>query len=130
MKLRLLAAATWLTAVLALVAFSTGCGKKAGGTLIHAQDFESYAPTFEAILQKRPTGAPKVEIKVEGDAIRGFVWTQDEGDLITFGVEGGKINVPENTPAIWYLSPTSVGTMGEPIVGLAAKVAQTMAKVA
>ncbi len=34
MKLRLLAAATWLTALLALVAFATGCSKKSGdGTL-------------------------------------------------------------------------------------------------
>jgi hypothetical protein len=87
----------------------TAMAEKAGGQLIHAQDFSAYAPTFESVIQKRPLGAPKVEVKVEGDAIRGFAWTQADGDLITYGVEGGKINVPENTPAIWYLSPTSVG---------------------
>ena len=87
----------------------TTMAEKAGGQLIHAQDFSAYAPTFESVIQKRPLGAPKVEVKVEGDAIRGFAWTQADGDLITYGVESGKINVPENTPAIWYLSPTSVG---------------------
>jgi len=91
----------------------TAMAEKAGGQMIHAQDFDAYVPAFEAIVQKRATGAKKVEIPVEGDAIRGFAWTAVDGDLITYAVEGGKIAVPENTPAVWYLSPTAVGQKGE-----------------
>lgn len=87
----------------------TAMAEKAGGQMIHAQDFDAYVPTFENVIQKRPMGAKKIEVSVEGDAIRGFAWTAQDGDLITYAVEGGKIAVPENTPAVWYLSPTQVG---------------------
>lgn len=90
----------------------TAMAEKAGGQMIHAQDFDAYVPTFEAVVQKRPTGASRIEVKVEGDAVRGFVWTAQDGDLVTYGVEGGAVKVPENTGAFWYLSPTVVGQKG------------------
>ena len=88
----------------------TAMAEKSGGQLIFAQDFDQWEPTFDAVVQKRPTGAPRVEIKVEGDAIRGFAWTAEDGDLVTYGVEGGTVKVPETTQVVWYLSPTEVGT--------------------
>ena len=88
----------------------TAMAEKAGGQLIFAQDFDQWEPSFDAIVQKRPTGAPRIEIKVEGDPIRGFAWTAEDGDLITYGLEGGAVRVPESTQAIWYVSPSPVGT--------------------
>ena len=88
----------------------TAMAEKSGGQLIFAQDFDQWEPTFDAVVQKRPTGAPRVEIKVEGDAIRGFAWTAEDGDLVTYAVEGGTVKVPETTQVVWYLSPTEVGT--------------------
>jgi hypothetical protein len=108
----------------------TAMAEKAGGQLIFAQDFDQWEPSFDAIVQKRPTGAPRIEVKVEGDPIRGFAWTAEDGDLITYGLEGGSVRLPETTQAIWYVSPKAVGEVGTPIADLAAKVAQTMAKVA
>lgn len=90
----------------------TAMAEKAGGQMIHAQDFDAYVPTLENALQKRSSGAPRVEVKVDGDAVRGFVWTAQDGDLVTYAIDGGTVKVPENTGAFWYLSPTVVGQKG------------------
>lgn len=87
----------------------TAMAEKAGGNLIFAQDFDQWQPAFDAVVQKRPTGAPRVEVKVTGDAVRGFVWTTEGTDLVTYGVEGGAVKVPESTTVLWYLSPSVIG---------------------
>lgn len=87
----------------------TAMAEKAGGQMIHAQDFDAYAPTFEAVVQKRAPGAPRVEVAIQGDPIRGFAWSAQDGDLVTFAVENGKAAVPGNTKSVWYLSPSLVG---------------------
>lgn len=80
--------------------------EKSGGSLIHAADFDSYVPMFDAVIQKRQTGAKKVEIKVSGDPVGGFAYAIQGGDLLTFAVEGGsKVNVPEDLQEIFYLIP-------------------------
>jgi len=83
--------------------------EKAGGTHIFAEDFTRYSPTFEAAMQKRPVGAPRVEVVVDGDPIQGFVFALQDGDLITYSVEGGKVRVPENLSGFWFVSPAQVG---------------------
>ena len=83
--------------------------EKAGGSHIFAEDFSSYSPTFEAVMQKRPVGAPRVEVTVEGDPIQGFVFALHDGDLVTYAVEAGKVRVPENLPGFWFVSPAQVG---------------------
>ena len=89
----------------------TSMAEKAGGALIFAQDFDQYAPSFEAALQKRGSGAPRVEVKIQGDPVAGFAWAVDGTDLVTYGVEDGKIHVPESTTGVWYVAPSSVGTV-------------------
>lgn len=84
----------------------TKMAEKAGGQLIFAQDFDSYSPSFESIVQKRPVGGPRIEMDIVGDAIRGFVWAMDGGDLITYAIENGKVRVPETTERVWYISPS------------------------
>jgi hypothetical protein len=88
----------------------TAMAEKAGGQLIFAEDFDKYAPTFEAVMQRKVTGAPRIEVKIPGDPIRGFAWSMAEGELTTYGVEGGAIHVPEDTSTVYYLSPALVGT--------------------
>jgi hypothetical protein len=87
----------------------TAMAEKAGGSLIFAQHFDTYAPVFEAAMQKKLSGGKKVEIPIEGDAINGFAFAMQDGDLLTFGIEDGKVRVPEGLGSIWYLSPTTVG---------------------
>jgi hypothetical protein len=89
----------------------TAMAERSGGQLIFAEAFDKYVPMFESAMQKRPMGGKRVEVSVQGDPIGGFVWTQNEGDLITFGLTGGKASVPESTKDVWYLSPNIVGTV-------------------
>ncbi len=89
----------------------TQMAEKCGGAVIHAADFDRYAPTFEAAMQKRLTGAPRVEVKIPGDVIGGFVYAFSGADLLTFSVEAGAAQVPEDTREIWFLSPVALGTL-------------------
>jgi len=84
--------------------------EKAGGSTIFAQHFDQFEPALEASLQKRTSGAPKVEVKITGDSICGFAFGFSGNDLLTFAVEGGAIHAPKDLPEVWYLSSNSVGT--------------------
>lgn len=88
----------------------TAMAEKAGGNLIFAQAFDKFMPQVEAVLAKRPTGAKRIEVKVTGDAIGGFVYAFGNNELTTFSIEGGKASVPEDTTCVWYLAPSSIGT--------------------
>lgn len=87
----------------------TAMAEKAGGNLIFAQHFDTYAPQFENAMQKKLVGGKKVEVTVDGDPINGFAFAMQEGDLLTFAVEAGKVSVPEGIGDLWYVSPTAVG---------------------
>ncbi len=91
----------------------TAMAEKSGGSLIFAQDFDTYAPMFEGAMQKKLQGGKKVEVTIPGDPICGFGFAMHDGDLLTFSVEGGKAMVPEGLPAIWYVSPSVVGETGD-----------------
>lgn len=88
----------------------TAMAEKAGGTLIFAQDFDQYVPNFEAVLQRKVSGAPKIAVKIEGDPISGFAYALQGGDLYTFAIEGGSVSVPADLKEVWYVSPNAVGT--------------------
>ena len=92
----------------------TAMAEKAGGQLIFSEAFDKYQPLFEAAMAKRPTGAPRIEVKIPGDPLGGFVWTQAEGDLTTYGIEGAAIKVPEDTTEVWFLSPSVIGDVSGP----------------
>lgn len=92
--------------------------EKAGGTLIAAENFDKYAPIFESAISKQVSGAPRVEVAVDGDPIGGFTFMLDGTDILSFEVESGKTAVPEDKGELWYLSPSSVGTKGDDIVAI------------
>lgn len=87
----------------------TSMAEKAGGTLIHAKDFDAYEPAFEAAMSKRIMGGKKIELEVQGDAVGGFVFAALPPDLMTFEVGPGKVWVPEGLSGIWYVSASPVG---------------------
>jgi hypothetical protein len=87
----------------------TAMAERAGGSLIHAAGFDKFEPILEASLKKQVVGGKRVEIDVKGDVIGGFVWMEDNGDLVTYGIADGKAHVAEQTQAVWYLSPTPMG---------------------
>lgn len=91
----------------------TAMAEKAGGTLIFSEDFDKYAPMFEAAMQKKLSGAPRIEVKVKGDPIGGFAYALVDGDLMTFSVTGDTVSVPEDMSAIFYLSSIAIGAETE-----------------
>lgn len=98
--------------------------EKAGGCHIFAEQFDKWVPQFEAVLQKKTTGAKRIEVPIEGDPVGGFVYALHEGDLLTFVINEGSASVPEDLPEAWYLSPTQIGTAGEDLPETAKKFAK------
>jgi hypothetical protein len=85
--------------------------EKSGGSLIFAETFDKYEPQFEASIKRKSTNAKRIEVTLKGDPVGGFAYALQGGDLVTFGVEGGKISVPEDLGQFYYLSPSCVGTL-------------------
>lgn len=88
----------------------TKMAEAAGGTLIFSEDFDTYAPAFEAAIQKKVSGAPRIEVQVPGDVIGGFAFSVSGDEILTFSVDGGAASVPEDLRHLWYLSPTPAPT--------------------
>ncbi len=83
--------------------------EKAGGAHVHCADFSRYEPTFAAVMGRQVVGGKRIEVQIAGDPLLGFAFAANGGDLLTFGVEFGKIAVPEATAELFYLSPAPVG---------------------
>jgi von Willebrand factor type A domain len=90
----------------------TQMAEKSGGALIFAEDFDRYVPAFEAVIQKRQSGAKRVELKIPGDPIAGFAFAIQDKDVLTFAVEAGAVQVPQDLGVVWFLSPVAVGAVG------------------
>jgi len=101
--------------------------EKSGGAHIFAEDFDRYAPAFELAMQKKLSGAPRVEVAIQGDPVGGFVYALSDGDLITYSVEGGKATLPKDLQEFWYLSPTLVGAADLDVSQIAKRFAQACA---
>lgn len=103
----------------------TAMAEKTGGTLIFAQDFDGYSPLFEGAIQKKVSGAPRVEVPVEGDVVGAFAFALSGGDLYSFEVSDGKVSVPEDLNEVWYLSSSAVGNSESDIRSLSKVVSKT-----
>jgi hypothetical protein len=97
----------------------TQMAEKSGGTLIFAEDFDRYQPTFEAAMKKKSVGAKKIEVEIPVDTIGGFAYALVEGDLVTFSIEGTTAKVPEGLTEIAYLAPKAPSFKGSTCEDLA-----------
>lgn len=93
----------------------TAMAEKSGGSLIFAKDFDSYSPMFEDSIQKKISGAPRVEVSVAGDPVGGFSFTLVDNEFFSFEVSDDVSRVPKDLNSICYLSPTSVGELGDDV---------------
>ena len=89
----------------------TQMAQTAGGALIFAEDFSRYTPSFEAVMQRKISGAPKIEVKIPGEIVGGFAFAMCDSDLITFSLDSGSVHVPEDLLEFWYMSQSPVGKM-------------------
>lgn len=91
----------------------TTMAAEAGGALIHASDFDAYAPVVEKLVQKRAVAVGNVLTSTLGDPVDGLVWRAVEGgDVLTYLTHGGSeraLSLPDDTVDIYYLSQKQVG---------------------
>ncbi len=92
--------------------------EKAGGSTIFADDFDKYAPAFEAAMQRKVSGAPRIEAAVAGDPVLGFAFMMVNGEITTFDASAGKVSVPEDSSTLWYLSSSCVGSQMRNVVDI------------
>ena len=79
-----------------------------GGSVVFAEDFDSYDPIFDGVISKRYKSSKKVEITVE-NPLFGLVYSVSENGAVTYKVEDGKVHVPEDVSEIFYFN-TENGT--------------------
>lgn len=83
--------------------------EKAGGTTMFAQDFSSYEPIFEKVMQAKISGEPRMPVKVHEDVLGGFVFGLDEAnkELVVYDASKGEALVSPDMKHMYYLSPTA-----------------------
>jgi hypothetical protein len=86
----------------------TAMAERAGGTLVHASDFDKYEATMVDVLARRQVGGKKVEVKLpNADFIGGIAFSLSGRDVNTYAIDGNTIHVSEGTGAVWFLSPVA-----------------------
>ena len=95
----------------------------AGGAHIFAEDFDGFIVSMEKCLSKQAPSAPRIEIDLGADAIEGIAYALDDGDVYSYAVQGGKVNVPEHVKEVHFLTSSAVGKVKESKTDLAANYA-------
>jgi hypothetical protein len=89
----------------------TAMAERAGGSLIHASDFDKYEATMTDVLARRQVGGKKIEVKLpNSDYVGGIAFSLSNGDINTYAIDGDTVRVAEGTEEIWFLSPSGKGT--------------------
>jgi len=73
------------------------------GNLIFSENFDKYEPVFENTITKKLSGCSRVKIEV-GNVVNDFAFAINDNDLLTFKVENGFVNVPEDLQSIFFFS--------------------------
>lgn len=89
----------------------TAIAERLGGAVVHARDFTTYEPIFQAAIGKRPAGGARMHVEVVGTPVGGFVYALVDGELLTFAVDACTVAVSPDLAAFYYLSTTPVGTV-------------------
>jgi hypothetical protein len=90
----------------------TQMAERAGGTLIHSQDFDRFEAVFSESMGRK-AASKKVSVKLPNvDVVGGFAFGLADKEIPTFAVEKGAVTVPDGMDAVFFLSPTSIGEDG------------------
>ena len=80
-----------------------------GGSVVFAEDFDSYDPIFDGVISKRYKSSKKVEITVD-NPLFGLVYSISENGAVTYKVEDNKVYVPEDVTEVFYFTEENAGT--------------------
>jgi len=89
---------------------------KLGGALLFTEDFSAYEPQITKVFGRKVAATPKKTLTLSGDAVGNVAFALSQGDVLTFGVEGGSVTVPPDVTTVYYLSASKGGapTTGKP----------------
>lgn len=90
----------------------TQMAEKFGGVHVFSEDFPRFEPSFDAAMQRKVSGAPKIEVSV-GETVNNFAFAFLDGDLLTFAVDDGKVLVPETIDRVWYVALTGSSSVDD-----------------
>ena len=79
-----------------------------GGSVLFAEDFDSYDPIFDNVMSNNSISTKKVEVELIKEPLFGLVYSISENGVSTYKVENNKVRVPENTEAIYYFADEDV----------------------
>ena len=74
-----------------------------GGSVVFAEDFDSYDPIFDGVITKGFKSAKKVEIPVKNPEFD-FVFSISDTGVCSYKVENDKVRVPTDIDEIYYYS--------------------------
>lgn len=90
----------------------TQMSEKVGGSLIFADNFDSFSPSFDKSISKKHTGNNlRLKCNISVDTIGGFVWYPSYEDLVTHSVEIDTVSIPERVPGFYFLSASPAFTV-------------------
>ena len=87
----------------------TKMAEAAGGALVFAEDFDKFDPVFDAIIQKKISGKPKVEVELEFSPVHGFAFAVADDELISYGSTDQKVKIHEDSSSVWYVTESAKG---------------------
>lgn len=88
----------------------TAMAERAGGSLVHASDFDKYEAVMADALARRVIGGKKIEVTLPNlDYIGGIAFSLSGGEVNTYAIDGNTVRVSEGTADVWFLSPTAAG---------------------
>ena len=87
----------------------TAMAERAGGSLLFSGDFDKYEANLTDVLARRVVGGKRIEVTLPNtDFVGGIAYALNDGDITTYAIDGGKVQVSEGTDKVWFLSPVSV----------------------
>ena len=78
-----------------------------GGSVVFAENFDSYDPIFDNVISNKNISSKKIEIEVDNPMFD-FVYSVSENGTSVYRVIDGKVHIPETTNEIYYFKDEDV----------------------
>lgn len=78
-----------------------------GGSVVFAEDFDSYDPIFDNVITKNISSTKRIEVEVDNPMFD-FVYSISDDGVSTYKVENNKVKVREDVDAIYYFKDEEV----------------------
>lgn len=78
--------------------------ESAGGSLVFSENFRNYEPIMQNYFNRKVMAEKKMVVDVGEMPLGGFAFALKDGEILAYGVDDGKISVPESVENVWFLT--------------------------